>query len=343
MKLSFSVAAAALAAVAFAGAAAARDQVQIAGSSTVLPYSQIVAEAFGEAGQFPTPVVGSGGTGGGLKEFCKGAGEDTIDIANASRAMRPAEKEVCLANGVNDILEVKFGYDGIVFASDINGPSFEFTPADWHTALAEKLVVSGVVVNNPYTTWKEVNPAFPDWKIAAYIPGENHGTREVFEEKVLKAGCKANGTLEALVASGLDEKAAEKACLSIRKDGASTDIAGDYNETLSRIDANRTGMGVFGLAFFEANKDRLKVATMSGVEPTVETISSGKYPVSRPLFFYVKKAHLDVIPGLREYVEFFLSEPVVGPQGPLASYGLVSAPDAEREATRAKFASGELF
>jgi phosphate transport system substrate-binding protein len=342
MKKSFAAIAAA-AIVASAGAAAARDQVQIAGSSTVLPYSQIVAEAFGESTQFPTPIVGSGGTGGGMREFCRGAGPDTIDIANASRAMRDGEKENCVANGVSEILEVRFGYDGIVFASDINGPDFAFEPKHWYWALAEQMPVDGAMVANPYTTWSEIDAIFPDWRIDAYIPGENHGTREVFEEKVLLQGCEDSGAAEAMAAMGMDEDAVEDACIRVRKDGRAVDIVGDYTETLSRIDSNRTGIGVFGLAFYEANQDRLKVATMSGVTPSVEAIATGEYPVSRPLFFYVKKAHLDVIPGLREYVEFFISEPMVGPRGPLAAYGLVPAPTAEREATRASFASGELF
>ncbi len=345
MKQRFAAAAiaAAVASVA-AGAASARDQVQIAGSSTVLPYAQIVAEAFGESySNFKTPIVESGGSSGGLKEFCKGAGPDTIDIANSSRPIRESEVKACGDAGVTDIMEVRIGYDGIVFASDVNGPDFAYAPADIYKALASAVMVDGALVPNPHTTWKEVNPAFPDWKIAAYIPGEKHGTREVFEEKVLKAGCEETGALKAMVDGGMDKKDAEKACMRVRKDGASVDIDGDYTETLSRIDANRTGIGVFGLAFYENNKDKLKVATMSGVVPTTESIAAGEYPVSRPLFFYVKKAHLDVIPGLREYVDFFTADEMIGPNGPLAAYGLVAAPKKEREELRAKIAAGETM
>tara|TARA_R110002074_G_scaffold8131_14_gene34079 strand:+ start:1372 stop:2412 length:1041 start_codon:yes stop_codon:yes gene_type:complete len=310
-----------------ATAAAARDQVQVAGSSTVLPYASIVAEAFGENFDFPTPVVESGGSSAGLKRFCEGVGENTIDVANASRKIKDSELEVCAANGVTDIIEVQIGYDGIVFASDIGGESFEFTPTDWYKALSAEVVVDGTVVANPYAMWNEVNPAFPAQPIQAYIPGTKHGTREVFEEKVILAGCEETGDFEVFkAANGDDRKAAEKACIALRSDGKSVDIDGDYTETLARIESNKDGIGVFGLAFYENNTDKLQVATMSGVVPTTESISTGAYPVSRPLFFYVKKAHIGVIPGLKEYAEFFVADEIAGPDGPLAEYGLVSDP-----------------
>ncbi|HDZ82377.1 MAG TPA: phosphonate ABC transporter substrate-binding protein [Roseobacter sp.] len=314
-----------------ATAAAARDQVQIAGSSTVLPYASIVAEAFGENFDFPTPVVESGGSSAGLKRFCEGVGENTIDIANASRKIKSSEVEVCAANGVTDIIEVQIGYDGIVFASDIDGNTFEFTPEDWYKALSSDVVVDGKIVANPNKKWSDVNANFPDQPIQAYIPGTKHGTREVFEDKVILAGCEATGDFEVFkAANGDDKKAAEKACIALRTDGTSVDIDGDYTETLARIESNKDGIGVFGLAFYENNTDKLQVATMGGVEPTVETISSGDYPVSRPLFFYVKKAHIGVIPGLKEYAEFFVADEIAGPDGPLAEYGLVSDPELEK-------------
>ncbi|MGE4326294.1 MAG: substrate-binding domain-containing protein [Pseudodonghicola sp.] len=311
-----------------ATAAAARDQVQIAGSSTVLPYASIVAEAFGENFDFPTPVVESGGSSAGLKRFCEGVGENTIDIANASRKIKDKEIKACADAGVTDIMEVRIGYDGIVFASDINGNKFEFTPADWYKALSDKIVVDGKIIDNPNTTWKDVNPAFPAQPIQAFIPGTKHGTREVFEEKVILAGCEETGDFAAFAAAnGDDKKAAEKACIALRTDGKSVDIDGDYTETLARIDSNKDGIGVFGLAFYENNTDKLQVATMSGIVPSTATIASGDYPVSRPLFFYVKKAHIGVIPGLKEFAEFFVSDEIAGPDGPLAAYGLVSDPE----------------
>lgn len=307
--------------------AAARENVQVAGSSTVLPYAAIVAESFGENFDFPTPVVESGGSSAGLKRFCEGVGENTVDIANASRQIRPAEIEVCAAAGVTDIIEVRIGYDGIVFASDINGNAFEFTAEDWYKALAAEHFVDGALVPNTMTNWNEVNADFPDQPIQAFIPGTKHGTREVFEEKVLLAGCEEGGFLEAMIESGVDEDTAEGKCMATRTDGLSIDIDGDYTETLARISADANGIGVFGLAFYENNTDKLQVATMAGVVPTTESISTGEYPVSRPLYFYIKAAHIDVIPGLKEFAEFFVSDDMAGPDGPLAEYGLVSDPE----------------
>ncbi|MBC57683.1 MAG: phosphonate ABC transporter substrate-binding protein [Confluentimicrobium sp.] len=321
-----------------ATAAAARDNVQIAGSSTVLPYASIVAEAFGENFDFPTPVVESGGSSAGLKRFCEGVGENTIDIANASRKIRDKEITACAEAGVTDIIEVRIGYDGIVFASDINGNSFEFTPSDWYLALAAEIPVDGAMVPNQNVSWSTVNAEFPKQDIMAFIPGTKHGTREVFEEKVLLQGCEDSGAMEAILKiNGGDEDAAEEACMSVRTDGRSVDIDGDYTETLARIDANKDGIGVFGLAFYENNTDKLQVATMSGVVPSTESISTGEYPVSRPLYFYIKKAHIGVIPGVKEYAEFFVSDEIAGPDGPLAAYGLVSDP--ELSATQAAVAA----
>ena len=321
----------AVAGILAAGAAAAqsRDQIQVAGSSTVLPYASIVAEAFGENFDFPTPVVESGGSSAGLKKFCEGVGLNTIDIANASRKIREKEIAACAENGVEEIIEVRIGYDGIVFASQIDGPEFtEFTPDQWYKAMAEKVVVDGELVDNPYAKWSDVDASLPDVEIQAFIPGTKHGTREVFEEKVILAGCEETGAMETMTgALGMSEDDAEDACMGVRTDGVAVDIDGDYTETLARIDANPNGVGVFGLAFYENNTDKLKVATMGGVSPSTETISTGEYPVSRPLFFYVKKAHLGEVPGLKEFASFFVSDAVAGPNGPLANYGLVSDPE----------------
>lgn len=324
-------AAALVASVAFTGVAVARDQIQIAGSSTVLPYASIVAEAFGENSKHPTPVVEGGGSGAGRKKMCEGVGENTIDIANSSSRISKSDIETCAKNGVKDIQEVRIGYDGIVFASDVKGAKFAFTQADWHNAIAAKVLKDGKLVDNPNKTWKDVRADLPAQPILAFIPGTKHGTREVFDEKVVVDGCKENGTYDAqLAAANNDKAAATKACAAIRKDGVAVDIDGDYPETLARIDANKNGIGVFGLSFYQNNTDKLQVATMAGVTPSVETIASGKYPVSRPLYFYVKNAHLDVIPGLQEYVEFFVSDDMAGPNGPLAAYGLVSDPELKK-------------
>jgi phosphate transport system substrate-binding protein len=326
-------------------ALAARDQVKIAGSSTVLPYANIVAEQFGKTfSKLKTPIVESGGSGAGLKRFCEGLGEAGIDIANSSRAIKSAERDECAKNGVKDIVEVKFGYDGIVFASDAKGPSFAFEPKDWYLALAAEIPgADGKPAANTNKTWKQVKDSLPDWTIAAYIPGEKHGTREVFEEKLLHAGCKAAGAFDAMKKGGMDEKEIDKACIKVRKDGVAVDIDGDYTETLARLQSNKQGIGVFGLYFYEQNTDKLKVATMSGITPSVETVASAKYPVSRPLFFYVKKAHLGVIPGLKEYVDFFTSDRIISPKGPLAAQGLVPLPDSERKALQELVKDGKTM
>ncbi len=329
MTLKVTASVLAIAAVAATGAAAqSRDNVQVAGSSTVLPYASIVAEAFGENTDFPTPVVESGGSSAGLKRFCEGVGVNTIDIANASRAIRDREITACAEAGVTDILEVRIGYDGIVFASQSDGPAFTaFNQSDIFNALAPKVMVDGELVDNPHTMWSDFNPDLPAAEIMAFIPGTKHGTREVFEEKVIAVGCEETGAMAAMIEAGMSEDDAEDACLEVRTDGRSVDIDGDYTETLARIDATPNGIGVFGLAFYENNTDKLKVATMAGIAPSTESIASGEYPVSRPLFFYIKKAHIGVIPGLKEYASFFVSDAVAGPTGPLANYGLVSDPE----------------
>ncbi len=305
-----------------AGVAQSRDNVQIAGSSTVLPYATIVAEAFGENFDFPTPVVEGGGSGAGRKALCEGVGENTIDIANSSSRIKQSDIDTCTANGVTEVMEVRFGYDGIVFASDINGPAFAFTPSDWYNALAAQVMVDGALIANPNAAWSDVNAELPAQDILAFIPGTKHGTREVFDEKVIAAGCEATGAAAAFEAAG-----DEDGCNMLRTDGVSVDIDGDYTETLARLAANPEAVGVFGLSFYENNTDKLQVATMDGVVPTTESVASGDYPVSRPLYFYVKNAHLGVIPGLKEYVEFFVSDDMAGPDGPLAAYGLVSDPE----------------
>ena len=310
-----------------AGMSLARDQIQIAGSSTVLPYASIVAEAFGENFDYPTPVVESGGSSGGMKRFCTGLGENTIDIANSSRRIKDSERAACAEQGVTEIIEIRIGYDGIVFASDIEGQKFAFHPVDIYRALAAQLPMEGEMRANNYTDWSEIDVRFTAQPIKAYIPGTKHGTREVFEEKVLLAGCESSGALaEILSLNGGDSKAAEAACMTVRTDGISVDIDGDYTETLASIASNKNGIGVFGLSFYENNTDKLQVATISDVIPSTESIASGDYPVSRPLYFYVKKAHISVIPGLKDYAAFFTAEEIAGPDGPLAEYGLVADP-----------------
>ena len=304
-------------ALAVASTAFARDNVQVTGSSTVLPYATIVAEAFGENFDFQSPVVEGGGSGAGRKKLCEGVGENTVDIANSSSKMKDEEWAKC-EEAVGEVTEVRIGYDGIVFASNIGQLNIkDLTVEQLYSALHE---------SSTSKLWSEVDSTLPEVAILAYIPGTKHGTREVFDVKVMEAGCKSVLGVEKL---DDDQK---KACVKVRTDGAAVDIDGDYTETLARLDANKTSLGVFGLSFYQNNTDKLEVATVSGVAPSVETISSGDYPISRPLYFYVKNAHIGVIPGLKEYIAFFVSDEMAGPGGPLADYGLV--PDPELAATQ---------
>jgi len=332
------IATAALAVVAFSGAAEARDQVQVAGSSTVLPYAQIVAEQFGKtyAGTINAPIVESGGSSAGLKLFCSGVGTEYIDVANASRKIKDKEVKACAENGVTDIIEVPFGKDGVVMATKVGMPEFAFTPKDVFLALAAQVPVDGKLVDNPYKTWDQVNSSFPKQEITMYIPGEKHGTREVFEVKVLEEGCAATGAEELFKAAG-DKKA--KGCIKVRTDGASVDIDGDYSETIARVESNPAGVGVFGISFYENNRDKLNVATVDGVVPSLETIQNGEYPVSRHLYFYVKAAHIGVVPGIDEYVNFFLSDRMVGEDGMVVEKGLIPLSETALKELRASVAA----
>lgn len=337
MKSALYASAAVIALAAFATPAFAqsRDTIQVAGSSTVLPFASIVAEEFSAVfPEFKTPVVGSGGTGGGLSQFCEGIGDNTIDIANASRQIRDGEREACTAAGVTDVREIQFGFDGIVFASAASGPDFALTPLQVYKAIAAQVVVDGALVDNPYKSWAEVDPALPDQPIALAVPASNHGTREVFQDKVVGAGCEEAGLPE-----GLSEDEAEAACTTFRQDVV-IEISGDYTETLARLNSDPNTVGVFGLSFYEQNTDTLKVATVNGVTPSKETVAAGEYPVSRPLFFYVKGQHIGVIPGIQEYVQFFLSEGIAGEGGILEAAGLIPQPADKTAEVLAAFEAG---
>lgn len=277
----------------------ARDSIQIAGSSTVLPFASIVAEEFGQSfSQFKTPTVGSGGSSGGIRQFCTGTGPNTIDIANSSRKIKDKEIAACADKGVKDIVEIKIGYDGIVLAS--RRDSNKFVLSTDHIAKA----VLGDAKN-----WKEIDPSLPDQEIMLIIPASNHGTREVFEHQGLN--CKKN--------------------CSIRKDGRVIEVAGDYTETLAKLNVDKNAIGVFGLSFYDSNRDKLQVASINGVIPSVKTIETGEYPISRPLYFYIKGQHIGLIPGLKEYARFFVSDNISGPGSVLDQAGLVPLNDKERQ------------
>ncbi len=304
MKLSHFLTATAIVSLA-AGAASARDQIRIVGSSTVFPFSTAVAEQFGNTTDFPTPVVESTGSGGGLKLFCAGVGEEHPDITNASRRMKKSEFDDCQANGVTDIVESIVGYDGIVVANAISGPSFSLTREQLVIALAE---------NGPKPTmWNEVDPSLPAIKIEVLGPPPSSGTRDAFEELVMHEGCEGAGI-------DCDE-------VSIREDGVYVDAGENDNLIVSKLEANPNALGVFGFSFLDQNSDAIKGADVDGVEPTFDNIASGDYPVSRSLYYYIKVAHVGVIPGIAEYAAEFSSEDAAGEDGYLSDKGLIPLPE----------------
>jgi phosphate transport system substrate-binding protein len=334
------------AAVAFAAAAlllpasaGARDQIRIVGSSTVYPFATVVAEAFGKTGTFKTPIVESTGTGGGLKLFCAGVGVGQPDIATASRRIKASEVELCAKNGVSAITEVKIGYDGIVLAHSKQGAGMALTRREIFLALAKEIPAkNGALVANPNKTWKDVDPKFPDQKIEVLGPPPTSGTRDAFNELAIEAGCKTFPELAALEAS--DNARFKKVCLSIREDGAYVEAGENDNLIVQKLVANPKALGVFGYSFLSENTDVIAGDTVEGVTPEFDNIASGKYPLSRPLFIYVKNAHASSIPGIREYVLEFASDKAIGEFGYLVDKGLIPAPKPEREKFRA--AAGQL-
>jgi len=324
----------ALAAVSFAGVAQARDQIRIVGSSTVYPFATAVAEQFGKTSGFKTPVVESTGTGGGMKLFCAGADENSPDIANASRRIEPSEVAACAANGVKDIAEITIGYDGIVIANVKNGPAFTLTRAQIYKAAAKVVPVDGRLAPNPYKKWNEIDPSLPNEEIVLYVPAPNHGTRDAFNELVMDPACATFPEIKAL-----DKAAAKAACETAREDGAFIDVTENYTVTLQKMITQPYAVGVTTFSYLDQNGDKIQAATIDGVVPTYDNIATSKYPVSRPLFFYVKKSHVGAIPGIKEYVKEFTSEKAWGKNGYLAEKGLIAMPDAKRKEEAAKAAS----
>jgi len=315
-----------------AHAQSARDYISIVGSSTVYPFSTTVAEHFGKANsKFKTPKVESTGTGGGLKLFCGGVGVQYPDMTNASRQIKSSEVENCAKNGVMEIVEVKIGYDGIVVASSKKTKPMPLTRKDLWLALAKEVPEPGTgkLVANPFKTWKDVNPELPAKKIEVLGPPPTSGTRDAFVELVMDEGCKDFPAIEALEKS--DKKQAKAACGTIREDGAYIEAGENDNLIVNKLVSNLNALGIFGFSFLDENLDKIQGETINGVPPTFENIASGKYPVSRPLFFYVKKAHVAVIPGMKEYIAEFTSEKAAGNEGYLADKGLIPLPPAERK------------
>jgi phosphate transport system substrate-binding protein len=282
----------------------AREQISIAGSSTVYPFSTVVAEFFGQRG-FTTPVVESTGTGGGMKLFCKGVGTSTPDITNASRAIKDKEAEMCKKNGVTPI-EYMIGYDGIVVANHISGVDVELTKGDIFNAVAEKVFIDGEWVDNPYENWNEINPNLPDQRIQMMLPPPTSGTRDAFVELIMHSYCKKELGLPKKGNDGYKVK-----CTNIRTHKHIAIMGENDNLIVQKLGNDNKSFGVFGYSFLENNRDSIKAAKVNGVLPTVDTIADGSYKVSRPLFFYVKKEHIGVIPGLQDFIDYWKDEYVL--------------------------------
>ena len=332
-------------ALAFAGQAAAqdmRDTIRIVGSSTVFPFSAAVAEQFGRISDFPTPIVESTGSGGGLKLFCAGIGMEHPDVTNASRRIKSSEVERCASNGIDEITEVKIGYDGIVLGNARSSGQLSIDIAQlWLALAAEVPAADGNIVANPYAMWSDIDPGLPNVAIRVMGPPPTSGTRDAFVELVMEKGCKVFEAVAAIKET--DKGRYEGICASIREDGAFIEAGENDNLIVQKLEADPDAFGIFGFSFLDQNKDRIQGSKVGGADPTFDNIAMGDYPVSRSLYFYVKHAHIGVVPGIREYVKEFTSEDAWGPFGYLADKGLIPLPDDERAAMAASARAATPF
>ena len=312
--------------------AQARDQIRIVGSSTVYPFATVVAEKFGISTKFKTPVVESTGSGGGLKIFCQGIGPSHVDITNASRRIKVNEIKKCAENGITDITEVKVGYDGIVIANSKNSQQMKIDRKHIWLALGKNVMIDGKIITNPHKTWKDIDPSLPNQKIEVLGPPPTSGTRDAFAELALEGGCKKFDSIKAMKKTA--KEVFKKLCHTIREDGAYIEAGENDNLIIAKLEENLKAFGVFGYSFLDQNKDKLQGSIVEGSIPTFENISSGKYSVSRSLYFYIKNAHVNKIPGISEYVAEFTSEKSFGTGGYLQEKGLIPSPDAERAEVR---------
>jgi len=332
--------------------AAARDYISIVGSSTVYPFSTVVAERFGKSTGNPTPKVESTGTGGGMKLFCSGVGSENPDITNASRQMKKSEFEMCQENGVKDIIEVQVGFDGIVVANSKESPLMKLTRKDLYLALAAKVPgADGKLIDNPYKTWKEVNPTLPATKIEVLGPPPTSGTRDAFAELAMEGGAKKFADLAALRGStdeaeikslmaklgipagafnAKGKKVFQAVAQAIREDGPYIEAGENDNLIIQKLEANHDAMGIFGFSFLDQNSDKVQGSIIEGIAPEFDTIADKSYSVSRPLYFYVKQAHIGVIPGIDGFLAEFTSEKAWGGDGYLAEKGMIPMPAALR-------------
>ncbi len=307
-----------------------RDYVYVVGSSTVYPFSTVVAERFGRSSKFKTPKIEATGSGGGLKLFCDGVGVDHPDVTNASRAIKQSEIDLCARNGVSEIIEVKIGYDGIVIANSVSAVTMSLSRRDIYLALAKQVPgkSEGELIDNPYLSWADVNAELPDIQIEVLGPPPTSGTRDAFVELAMEGGCKSVDWIKALKAT--DSNSYKSICHTIREDGVFVEAGENDNLIVQKLQANPDALGIFGFSFLDQNAEKVKGASVDGVVPTFEAIADGDYPISRPLYFYAKKAHAGVIPGLTEFLREFTSERAWGDEGYLSDRGLIPMPVAER-------------
>ena len=334
LLLATSLIATTFAAVTAMPAFAARDQIRIVGSSTVYPFTTAVAEAFGKASGMKTPVVESTGTGGGMKLFCSGLGEDKPDFTNASRAIKKSEFEDCVKNGVTEVVEIMVGFDGLSVAHSKDAKDLGLTKQQIFLALAKDIPgKDGKLIANPNMMWSDIDPSLPATKIEVLGPPPTSGTRDSFAELVMEAGAAKIESLAALKKS--DAKAFEKVWKSMREDGGYVEAGENDNLIVQKLQANKDALGIFGFSFLEQNASAVKDVAIDGVEATYETIASGDYKVARPLYMYAKKQHVEVIPGMKEFIAEFISDKALGEDGYLADKGLVTLPGDQAEKTRA--------
>ncbi|MAK13323.1 MAG: phosphate-binding protein [SAR116 cluster bacterium] len=318
-----------LVAIAISGVASARDQIKIVGSSTVYPYATIVAEKFGKSG-FKTPVIESTGTGGGMKLFCAGVGVQHPDITNASRAIKSKEKALCAKNGVKDIVEIVVGNDGISFAHSVKAKDMNFTKEHLWRALAHDVDVNGKVVKNPYKKWSDIDKSLPNTGIKILVPPPTSGTRDAWNSLVMGKGC-SKVAKAAFTAAG---KKAKKACAKLREDGLAVEAGENDTLIVNKLAADTNMFGLFGYSYLVANKDKIKATKIEGKKPSLASIQDYSYPIARPLFFYVKKAHVGTVPGIKEYLKEFTAKGTMGPKGYLTDIGLVPLDSKSYKKTR---------
>ena len=329
-----------LATIGAVNAGSGRDYISIVGSSTVYPFATVVAEQFGKSTSFKTPKIESTGSGGGLKLFCAGVGVEHPDITNASRRIKQSEFDRCAQNGVTEIIEVKIGYDGIVLANSKKAEPLKLTRKDIFLALAKDVPDPNggeKLIPNPYKTWKDVNPSLPAKAIKVLGPPPTSGTRDAFVELAMEGGAKKFAWIKAMKKT--NKKNYKAIAHTIREDGVYVEAGENDNLIVQKLNANPDAVGIFGFSFLDQNMDKIQGSYVDGVQPEFDAIADGKYPVSRPLYFYVKKAHVNDIPGIKAYLAEFTSEKAWGEDGYLAEKGMIPMPDEERQQIRSAIES----